>query len=75
MPKTATRTTPASPKAIPYDVEPLTAADLKAIREADAAFRRGDYCTVNDLQADLDADVAGVPCHKTPKRRPAKVSR
>lgn len=40
-------------RTIPPDDEPLTPADMRAIREADAAFARGDYCTVDDLEADL----------------------
>lgn len=56
-------------------IEPLTAADRKAIREADAAFARGEYCTLDDLEADLKADVARLRSHKAPKRSSAKVPR
>jgi hypothetical protein len=74
MPKTATATkSPRRP--IPLDTEPLTPADFKAIREADAAFAHGDYSTLDDLEADLKADVARLRSHKAPKRSPAKVSR
>jgi hypothetical protein len=55
MPKTATttRTSRARPirRVIPLDDEPLTPADLKAIAEADAAYARGDYCTLDEAKA------------------------
>ncbi len=74
MPKTATASK--SPRrTIPLDTEPLTPADFKAIRQADEAFARGDYCTLDDLEADLKADVARLRSHKAPKRSPAKISR
>lgn len=57
MPKTAT-VTKSTRRMIPLDNEPLTPADLKAIREADEAFARGDYCTLDELEADLKADQA-----------------
>jgi hypothetical protein len=80
MPKTATSTTRhTAPKlrrrVIPLDTEPLTPADCKAIREADAAFARGDYCTLDELEADLKADVARLRSHQAPKGPPAKVPR
>lgn len=52
MTKTATATK-STRRTIPLDNEPLTSADLRAIRDADAAFARGDYCTVDDLEDDL----------------------
>ena len=67
MRKTATsaRTSAAPPRparrAIPLDTEPLTREDLKAIREADVAFARGDYCTLDDLKADFARHVARSP--------------
>ena len=74
MPKTAaTRTI--RRHAIPLDPEPLTPADFKAIRDADAAFARGDYCTLNDLEVDLQTDVARLRSHKAPKRPAPKVPR
>lgn len=78
MPKTATihRTVPRSTRReIPFDDEPLTAADIKAIREADEAFARGDYCTLDDLKADLARDVARLRSNKNQKRPAAKVPR
>jgi hypothetical protein len=74
MSKIATATK-AARRAVPLDTEPLTAADLRAIREADEAFARGDYCTLDELEADLKADVARLRSHKAPKRPAAKVSR
>ena len=74
MPKTATAHTTRR-RVIPLDTEPLTPANMKAIREADAPFARGDYCTVDDIEADLKADVARLRSHKAPKRSPAKVPR
>lgn len=53
---------------IPYDDEPLTTEDMRAIDEADAAFARGDYCTLDELKADLAADVAPSRPHKGPQR-------
>lgn len=54
MSKTATASK--SPRrTIPLDTEPLTPADFKAIREADEAFARGDYCTLDDLGRDANA--------------------
>ncbi len=73
MPK-STQTQP-TVRTVPLDTEPLTPADFKAIREADAAFARGDYCTVNDIQADIDADVARLRAHKNPQRRRAPLPR
>jgi len=35
--------------AIPYDDEPLTARDRRAIRRAKAEIRRGDYITLDEL--------------------------
>lgn len=62
MPKTATitrRTAPRAPRReIPLDDEPLTPADLKAIEAGRQAFARGDYCTLDELKADLARDVA-----------------
>jgi hypothetical protein len=62
MPKTATttRTSHARPsrRVIPLDDEPLTPADLKAIEAGRQAFARGDYCTLDELKADLARDVA-----------------
>jgi len=55
--KTATRPT-IRRRAIPLDTEPLTPADLKAIEAGRAAFARGDYCTLDDIRADLARDVA-----------------
>ena len=74
MPKTATATKSAR-RTIPIDTEPLTPADMRAIREADEAFARGDYCTLDEIESDLKADVARLRSHKAPKRSPAKVSR
>ena len=74
MLKTATATK-STRRTIPLDTEPLTPADLKAIREADAAFARGGYCTLDEIEADLKADVARLRSHKAPKRSPAKASR
>jgi len=51
MPKTATHPTTRPRREIPLDDEPLTPADLKAIAEADAAFARGDYCTLDEAKA------------------------
>ena len=54
MPKTITSTRTnarATRRAIPLDDEPLTPADLKAIAEADAAYARGDYCTIEEAKA------------------------
>ena len=62
-------------RTIPLDTEPLTPEDFKAIREADEAFARGDYCTVDDLQADIDADVARPRSHKNPSRRRSSLPR
>ena len=62
-------------RVIPLDDEPLTPADMKAIAEADAAFAAGEYCTLDDLQADLDRDVARLRSKQNPKRPGAKVSR
>ena len=74
MPKTATH--PATRRrAIPIDTEPLTTADLKTIREADDALARGDYCTLDDLKADLARDVARLRSHKNKKRSATKVPR
>jgi hypothetical protein len=81
MPKTATtaRTSVTHPRlarrVIPVDTEPLTAEDLKAIREADAAFARGDYCTLDDLKADFARHVARSRPHQDQKRPRPKVSR
>jgi hypothetical protein len=57
MPKTAAQrtsprrtTTPRPRRAIPLDDEPLTPADLKAIAEADAAYARGDYYTLEEAK-------------------------
>ncbi len=74
MPKTATHTR-AARRTIPLDTEPLTAADMRAIREADEAFARGDYCSVDDIEADLKADVARLRSNKTSKRPAAKIPR
>jgi hypothetical protein len=74
MSKTAT-VTKSTRRTITLDTEPLTAADLRAIREADEAFARGDYCTLDELEADLKADVARLRSHKASKRPAAKVSR
>jgi hypothetical protein len=74
MPKMATAAK-STRRTIPFDTEPLTPADFKAIREADEAFARGDYCTLDDLEADLKADVARLRSHKAPKRSAAKVPR
>ena len=74
MPKTATATKSAR-RTIPIDTEPLTPADMRAIREADEAFARGDYCTLDEIESDLKADVARLRSHKATKRSPAKVSR
>lgn len=38
---------------VPVDDEPVTAKDLKAIREADEDFARGEYATLDDLKADV----------------------
>ena len=81
MPKTATtaRTSVThsrlARRVIPVDTEPLTAEDLKAIREADAAFARGDYCTLDDLKADFARHVARSRPHQNQKRPRSKVSR
>jgi hypothetical protein len=74
MPKTATARKSAR-RTIPLDTEPLTPADMRAIREADEAFARGGYCTLDELESDLEADVARLRSHKAPKRSPAKVPR
>ena len=66
---------PVTRRVIPVDDEPLTPADMRAIREADEAFARGDYCTLDELEADLNADVARPRSHKGPKRASAKLSR
>ena len=59
MPKTASHV-PARPataasreNVIPPDSEPLTAADLREIRESEAALRRGDYVSLEELEADV----------------------
>jgi hypothetical protein len=52
---------------IPLDDEPLTPEDMRAIEEGDAAFARGDYCTLDELKADLARDVARLRTHKGPK--------
>ena len=68
MPKTATVTRGTAPRAthrvIPLDDEPLTAADLKAIAEADAAYARGDYCTLDEAKA----YVARLRCKASTKK-------
>ena len=74
MLKTATATK-STRRTIPIDDEPLAPADVRAIRQADAAFARGDYCTLDEIEADLKADVARLRSHKAPKRSPAKASR
>jgi len=58
--RSTTRTSCVSARArkVPLDDEPLTAADLKAIREAEADFVRGDYVTLDVLKADFARDVA-----------------
>ncbi len=56
MPKTATtRSSKATARGrpIPPDDEPLTAEDLKEIRESEEAFRRGEYVTLEELEADV----------------------
>lgn len=56
MLKTATIHRPAPSAArrlIPLDDEPLTPRDLRAIAAADAAFARGDYCTLDELQTNV----------------------
>jgi hypothetical protein len=46
------RTAPrATQRVIHLDDEPLMAADLKAIAEADAAYARGDYCSLDEAKA------------------------
>ena len=76
MPKAATvSVTHTHRRSIPLDTEPLTSADFKAIAQADEAFARGDYDTVDDLEADLNADVARLRSHQAPKRPAAKVPR
>ncbi len=37
----------------PLDDEPLTPEDLKAIAQARAEFARGDYCTLEELEANV----------------------
>jgi hypothetical protein len=74
MPKTATKPTP-RPRIIPPDDEPLTPADMRAIRDANAAFARGDYATLDDLRADLARDVARLRTKQAPQRPRAKVPR
>ena len=58
--RSTTRTSSVSARArkVPLDDEPLTAADLKAIREAEADFVRRDYVTLDVLKADFARDVA-----------------
>jgi hypothetical protein len=68
MPTKTATTRPTHRRAIPLDTEPLTPEDFKAIREADEAFARGDYCIVDDVQADIDADVARLRSHKDPSQ-------
>lgn len=61
MSKAATPTPPARtaaatttpPRIVPPDNEPLTAADLREIRESEAALRRGDYVTLEELENDV----------------------
>ena len=38
---------------IPLDDEPVTAVDLRAAAKARAEFARGDYCTLDELEANV----------------------
>jgi metal-responsive CopG/Arc/MetJ family transcriptional regulator len=38
---------------VPYDDEPLTAADEAAIRRGEAEYRRGEYLTLEELRTVL----------------------
>lgn len=71
---TATRRTTAQRsirRVIPLDDEPPTPRDLRAIAAADAAFARGDFCTLDELEN----NVARLRSHKPPKRPSASVPR
>jgi hypothetical protein len=61
----------AARRAIPLDDEPLTPADLKAIAQARAEFVRGDYCTAEELDANVARlrSKVGAKGHRTRSRR------
>ena len=66
IPTPAARAAAAKPsrsQVVPPDDEPLTVADLREIRESEAALRRGDYVTLEELEDDvarLHSKEAGV---------------
>jgi hypothetical protein len=41
------------PRRIPLDDEPLTPADLRAMRRAEEEIRRGEYCTLDELETNV----------------------
>ena len=56
IPAPAARAAAAKPsrsQVVPPDDEPLTVADLREIRESEAALRRGDYVTLEELEDDV----------------------
>ena len=47
----ARRSVPGPPRRIPLDDEPITAAEIRGVAEARAAFARGDYYTLEEAKA------------------------
>ncbi len=49
----ASKTGSSRAKIIPLDNEPLTPSDLRRLRVSEAAFRSGNYVTLEELKSDV----------------------